>query len=843
VVPTTAALKEGPVVLDLTPVALHVMARLAKAAPQRRHEGVLGAIASWVPKLPGREVVTLVEWPVGDLPLDERALLLTKAVFPADHLLHEVALGGPLATSALSDPSLLFVANFATTAFLRLDPADKRLDGKQRFLGAIRAAERMMLTAPGDTDGVASANDQLPDEVQDIEPVIPVVDPRAERRRQRIVELSVAHATVPFPLRSGTTQALGKLVSETPPPEPPAAPVAPGEFVDPAIARPRFAAITTSYVDRGHYDRDLATVLDTLSRDPVAPVFVEEVARTDSSDALTDKETLTLRYRDADGRSGTLHLDLPRLSEDGYMRIQGVKYHVAKQLLAMPIIKVRPDEVLVTTAYNKAIVSRFGQNASAKTAYVRRVTTKLDRERPPGVTVEVGSAQAANAGASLTVEYADLGRGLRLIATKNGFLDLSQPSLRGKLSKNEWTAEAVKHLEKEGGHAVGWLAPDLLVGSDATGSLLLLRQNETPRAAEFGLDEFVARLLSGVADEYAVPPSAEERKYAFSRVNLLSQQLPTVVVCGFCDGLTKTLQRAGIEFAVSDRKLFKRAELRSGWDFVRFEDAVLTFDARRMSASLLVNGLKDVDTARPIVDFGPAGAGWTDHVADRLGSPGNVKGLVNFKASFIDPMTAELLKQDGYPTDLAGVLLVAHAMLDSNQYRAANDLSNYRLRGPELIPAVMYKALHKEMERVRATRESAVPQRLALGQNAVMSEVIGSSNVEEVSDLNPLLEAELRGKATWTGGAGGLGDGKVVNLAMRTFHPSMKGTCGFYSPDSSEIGVKRTLTFGVQVKDHRGRIDTSDPGSEASRLLALGELISPFTATHSDPPRYWASCR
>ena len=147
------------------------------------------------------------------------------------------------------------------------------------------------------------------------------------------------------------------------------------------------------------------------------------------------------------------------------------------------------------------------------------------------------------------------------------------------------------------------------------------------------------------------------------------------------------------------------------------------------------------------------------------------------------------------------------------------------------------------MERVRATRESATPQKLMLNQNEVFRQVQGASNVEEVSELNPLLEAELRGKATWTGASGGLSDGRTVNRAMRAYHKSMRGIFGYYSPDSAEIGVKRTLAFGAAVKDVRGRFDHDTARSEAAQVLALGELISPFTAQHTDPPKYWASCR
>ncbi len=199
-----------------------------------------------------------------------------------------------------------------------------------------------------------------------------------------------------------------------------------------------------------------------------------------------------------------------------------------------------------------------------------------------------------------------------------------------------------------------------------------------------------------------------------------------------------------------------------------------------------------------------------------------------------------MLQDDGLPNDMAGVLIYTSNMLSDNNFTESNDMSSYRLRGPELINTILYKVLHKEMEKVRATRESASPQKLMVNQSDVMRLVQGASNVEEVSELNPLLEVELRGKAAWTGAAGGLSGGRTVNRSMRAFHKSMKGIFGYYSPDSAEIGVKRTLSYSSSVKDVRGRFDLNLTNIDASQLLALGELITPFVAQHADPPRIWA---
>jgi hypothetical protein len=499
--------------------------------------------------------------------------------------------------------------------------------------------------------------------------------------------------------------------------------------------------------------------------------------------------------------------------------------------------------VLVTTAYNKATVERFGQNASAMSSYIRLLAAKAVGAR--GVKVDLASASAANAKYKSTVEYDDVARTVRSIRTPKMSFVFSRPALDAELTKNldeKLKGKLAQSLAAyPGSHPVGYRVDgkdQAVVVMRADGSILMVRPATEESSGLANLGNMVYDAVVESDPKAEVPmPSVPARKYAYSRVKMLSQYLPTAVIVGYDLGLVPMLKRAGIEFQLVDSAAFRRGKY-AGMDAIKFEDGVVVFNTKRIRDSLLMNGLKELDTDdTPMADFAPGGNGWVEHIADRLGSPGHAKALVNYQASFIDPMTRDLLEAEGLPTDMAGVLLHASNMLEDNRHSESNDMASYRLRGPELINALLYKTLHKEMERVRATRESASPQKLLVNQNDIMRAVQGASNVEEVSQLNPLLEAELRGKATWTGASGGLSDGRTVNRAMRAYHKSMKGIFGFYSPDSAEIGVKRTLAFGAAVKDVRGRFDHEIAKSDAAQVLALGELISPFTAQHSDPPR------
>ncbi len=840
-------------VIDMTPQLQFARETLWQMLGAQRHELVLDAIKAWIPALPdGGEQLTVVELdpsPSKSVRFRQRIANPSKYVGPVDHLLKEV-IEGRLGDVLRNDPGNLLLLSPDGRYAMRLDTQDPRTSKPAKIIAAIEVAEKVF----SGTGLTQEEQDEFGSQETDIDldalaaatgidskksALTPAQETAERKRQERVRQLEEEQSKAAFPTRLGKPVTIAELTA--PVSTPPVVPrKARGEFVDPSVAEPKFDAISMSYFESGQLDRDMASVLTSLANDPLVPHYLQKVERTNSSDSMNLKETLSLQYKDANGKSTTVHVDVPIVTRDGYMVMNGNKYSVTKQILAMPIIKVRPGEVLITTSYNKATVERFGQNASAMSSYIRLLASRADKGAARGVKVELASASAANAKYKSTVEYDDVARTVRSIKTPSAGFLFSRPALDAELAKvAPWFS--ADGAFGEGGHPVGWLqGGEKVVGVRANGTVGIYQKGVKSLTSTGDVD------LGGVihaaiveADPKAdVPgPSVPQRKYAYSRVKMLSQYLPTAVIVGYGIGLVPMMQRAGIQFQLVDAAAYRRGQY-SGMDVIKFEDAVVVYSPKRIRASLLMNGLKELDTEEmPMADFLPGGSGWVEHIADRLGSPGHAKALVNYQASFIDPMTKDLLASLSLPTDMAGVLLFASNMLEDNRHNEPNDMASYRLRGPELINSILYKVLHKEMERVRATRESATPQKLLVNQAEVIRQIQGASNVEEVSELNPLLEAELRGKASWTGAQGGLSSGDTVNRAMRAYHKSMKGIFGFYSPDSAEIGVKRTLAFGAAVKDVRGRFDHSIAKSDAAQLLALGELISPFTAQHSDPPR------
>jgi hypothetical protein len=842
---------ESGEVIDITPQAMFARETLWSVPAAQRHELVVETLRAWIPSPPdGGEQITIVEFDpsLGVQPLKVRLGSISRLETPTDHFLFELVSGTPERVVGFNPDNVILISPDGRRV-VRLDPMDRRTLGRVRMLSVLATVEKLFKGLELTAEETADVGGEEPIDTPEAPALLaapsatraPAPTAADLKQSERVAQYREEQHKVVFPQRDAKAAplTLGVLSQPTK-----AAPIvgrkSVGSFMDKRIDSPKFDGITMSYLDSGTYDRDMASIIASLANDPLMPHFVQKIERRPNSDALNHKETLSIQYRDPKGRSSTIHVDMPIQSRDGYMYLNGNTYNVSKQILAMPIIKVRPGEVLITTAYNKATVERFGQNASAAASYVRLLAARIDKERPTGVKVDMASATAANSKYRSTVEYNDIARTVRAVRGPKAAFVFSRPALDAELAKVSTVApDKIAAALGAGGHPIGYLEGGAaIVGCKADGSIRVVRQTTESTTGGKDIGALIYDMVREAAPAADLPePSVLQRKYMYSRVKMLSQYLPTAVIVGYDIGLTNMLRAAQVQFSIVDAGAYRKSRYAES-DAIRFEDGVVVFAPTRLRDSLLINGLKELDTEdRPMSDFGPAGMGWVDHIADRLGGPGHAKALVNYQASFIDPMTRDLLAEDGLPTDMAHVLLYASAMLESNEHPESNDMASYRLRGPELVNSMLYKVLHKEMERVRATRESASPQKLMVNPVEVIRQVQAASNVEEVSLLNPLLEAELRGKATWTGAAGGLSDGRTVNRAMRAYHKSMRGIFGYYSPDSAEIGVKRTLAYSAAVKDVRGRFDLDLAATDAASVLALGELITPFVAQHADPPR------
>jgi len=110
--------------------------------------------------------------------------------------------------------------------------------------------------------------------------------------------------------------------------------------------------------------------------------------------------------------------------------------------------------------------------------------------------------------------------------------------------------------------------------------------------------------------------------------------------------------------------------------------------------------------------------------------------------------------------------------------------------------------------------------------------------VNDVPLLNPIREVENLAGTTFKGfGGSPFGHAKGTE-EIRQFDKSFMGIFGSTTPDNGSVGISRKLSQNAMIKSIRGYLDIREnPELNATNVLSTGELLSPFTARHSDPPR------
>ena len=205
---------------------------------------------------------------------------------------------------------------------------------------------------------------------------------------------------------------------------------------------------------------------------------------------------------------------------------------------------------------------------------------------------------------------------------------------------------------------------------------------------------------------------------------------------------------------------------------------------------------------------------------------------------FIDPITRDILRDLNQPTNVIDVILYANTLLVGNQYKAQNDMTNYRVRSNELIPALMYKKIASAYVGYEKHRLNGRPMNINLGKNDLFKEILQQPNINGRTVLNPVIEAEQIAQAS-AKGLSGVNINDAYTLEMRAYDETMSGfISGNSTPYSGSAGITRAITYNPKIRSVRGYIPAEEQGDlNAANILSPTELLSAFTAAGADAPR------
>lgn len=516
----------------------------------------------------------------------------------------------------------------------------------------------------------------------------------------------------------------------------------------------RFSNFESAYMNYHHYN-DIMSVISQMNEAEI-PVFIRDISFENTSDEMTFKETMTVQLEDANRVRHSFKVDIPIFVDDKFLYLNGNRKVINKQLIFLPIVKTKEDEVQVVTNYNKIFVRRYGAKLSPKTEKLRKLM--ID-----STSAKRGNNVLANSSFMTTIEYDELAK---------NFTSIKAGNFEACFSQQEMTTRATKDKIK---------VPEgkLLVGFEDRTKPVFLDLSTQMIGDKDLVDYIVDKLPPATKEQFSGITTG--KKFLYSRATIMAEQVSLILLLSYCEGLSTVLRRANIKHYFSD----KRPKLESGENFVQFADGYLVYDMYPYENSLLMNAFSDIPTKGFNYEEFDSKEAYSAIFETMYKRRNLTSAFDNFYDFMIDPISKGILEDLNLPTDFVGVLLHANNLMADNAFVDESNTELYRLRSNELVTAFLYKAVADAYGSYRRTAYNNNPTKISIKQDHVLKSLLTGQTIEDYSVLNPIVEIE-KTRVVSAKGPSGLNLSQAYTLDKRGYDPSMLGNIAMStSPDGN----------------------------------------------------------
>lgn len=603
---------------------------------------------------------------------------------------------------------------------------------------------------------------------------------------------------------------------------------------NPTVQKPKAKNFYKQY-NETTFETDIDKAVGCLAKADY-PLFIQKKEVEDTSDLMNAKKTYTYTMADKDGHQHVLTFDVPIFIEDRYIFLGGNKKVIENQMLILPIMKSGPDEVQLVTMYNKIIMHRSNMKIDQKSEIIKKFI--LNPDNTSRFKVRIGSCQMRNKGTNTSLDYDNLAKNItECTIYGNRFIFDVQLLLQeyNKILKEEGKARISSTYDKDKG---------LLVGYNVSSKAPIYVQEENGK----GINDVLYNLFKpndiAILKKYSVSP----KTLMYARGKMYNRTVPMVTFMCFCVGLTEVLKRANINYQIIEPNTRYDALDKS---VIKFKDKWLLWDHYPLHASLIMNGLYQYDLTNYTLEEADGKEMWNDIMAGIYKSSQSLFVLEQFKDFFIDPISAEVLRDMNMPTDIVGLIIAACILLNNSSSEDITDPKNFRIRSNEIFVQFIYTAIVRGYLEYRKSIYKKRPVKVSVDRNVVSKSIYGSTDktghklpscamIEDSSILNPVLEMEKKGSISYKGPSG-IGLEQALTLPKRSFNPGMTGTIAISTSPDRNVGVNRQLTMDPNIVSVRGYIGAHDEEAiedmKGMNLFSPAELLSPPGAMHDDSQR------
>lgn len=580
-----------------------------------------------------------------------------------------------------------------------------------------------------------------------------------------------------------------------------------------------FSHISRAYEDN-LMDRDIVQTFMNLSKLPdgfeITNIEVTDISTVHS---LVNDWKVSLRSK-ATSRQNIIHIYVPKVI-DGKFYNNGIWFNLGKQDFPIPVLKLNPRRVMLTSNYQKITIERYDTRSLVDIGILVKVLSKFMDESGSNKYIRPGTSTITNARFLSTVEYDEYAKVWYLFTNKEKYIEIC-------FDRNQC-------LKSYG--FVNCEDNEFCCGMNNKVPIIINTDTGVTRDEETITDIIIKSLPEDLQMQYQkIKPG---KRAMYSEMNA-TVKTPVGVTCCAFEGISKVLKKANVEYKV----VGKRDQVPIGYIFIDFLDCRLIIKGT-IPNQLLFNGFNMIDTKSyrmadfeiPIMNPDSVYVDiYNEHFFKQYSQLTTFIAYYNF---FVDAITSDVCLHYNMPNDLVGLLIYGSNMLADNNFVVENTASLYRVRSSEVVPAIIHSELAFAISKYNNSSGSkSRDHMLKFNPNSVLLTLMQLGTTENASALNPMVELHQRESITQRGWHG-VNKDRAYNKPKRSYHSSMIGKEAIATPNSANVGINRQLTVDPKIESVRGYTSTKGPDEDYNdlQLASFSELLTPGTVARDDAIR------
>lgn len=555
--------------------------------------------------------------------------------------------------------------------------------------------------------------------------------------------------------------------------------------------------------------KDIAACVTNIEK---AGVIIKEYTVENNSSVLGNYEIHKLTLKPLHGKESTVYFRLPKIDSEGEFTASGIRYRMRKQRTDLPIRKISPTRVALTSNYSKLFVFRTERKSFDSFAYMVDYI-KESYIAGDGNIVKIKPGNYYSNLVQLPNMYSNMSMHFDSIET-----DKYKFIFNYKQMTNFIDEKVIKDLAARDLVFIGYNKAKNVLATDYNDNIFNYSNNMEEMGDLIDLLEL---------DRTKVPKS-------FTMINILGDAIPLGVVMSYYLGISNLISVTGAKHQLLESN--KQYKPTKNEIVLKFSDYKLIIEPNKPEDLLLFNGFfyfKDVIKQHELKDFDYKEI-YLSLFEHRNLSLIHIKEINLLEELFLDPITIDVLESMKEPVDFFKLLFRANELLKDFAYPDINDPKYSRIRGYDRMPGLMYRALSESIRTYKFKGGSK--SKIELDPYKVWNYVTQDNTVKITEDNNPITDAKEIEAITFSGMDGLNKDATPIN--MRRYHENDIGFVSEATIDSGDVALNTYLTPYARFKDVRGLIDmdNQDHLENKAKLYSTSVMLSPGS-DQDDPKR------